>query len=49
MVKSIAPEIENLRPALSSGGIVSIATLIAIKLEPFIIQREIRIRHTFDC
>jgi hypothetical protein len=48
MVKSIAPEIENLRPALSNEGIVSIATLIAIKLEPFMIQRETRISHTFD-
>jgi hypothetical protein len=46
MVKSMAPEIENLRPALSKGGIVSIAT--ARKLEPLIIQRDIRISHTFD-
>jgi len=38
-VKSIAPEIENLNPALSMGGMVSIATLIARKLEPLMIQR----------
>jgi hypothetical protein len=37
MVKRINPAIENLSPALNNGGIVSIATLIAKKLEPFII------------
>ena len=47
--KKLAPEIENLNPALSNGGMVSIATLIARKLEPLIIQRDTRINHTFDC
>ena len=47
--KSIAPEIENLSPALSRGGIVSIATLMARKLEPLIIQSDTKISHTFDC
>ena len=40
---------ENLSPALSKGGMVSMATLIARKLEPLIIQSDIRISHTFDC
>jgi len=47
--KKYAPEIENLNPALSKGGIVSIATFMARKLEPLIIQRDTRINHTFDC
>jgi hypothetical protein len=47
--ESIAPEIENLNPALSMRGMISIATLIARKLEPLMIQRETRISHTFDC
>ena len=44
-----APEIMNLIPALSRGGIVSIATLIAKKLDPLIIQRLTSIIQIFDC
>jgi len=40
---------ENLSPALSRGAIVSIATLMARKLEPLIIPSDIRINYTFDC
>jgi len=48
-VKRINPAIENLSPALNSGGMLSIATLIAKKLEPFIIHSATRIIHIFDC
>ena len=38
----------NLIPALSNGGMVSIVSLIAKKLEPLIIHSVIRISHILE-
>jgi hypothetical protein len=48
MVKRITPATVNLSPALNNGGIVSMVTLIAKKVEPLISHRAIRINHNFE-
>ena len=48
-INSAAPDNANLIPALNSGGIVSIDTLMARKLDPLMTQRTTSTSQIFDC